>query len=537
MLKIIYDTIEIICRSSGSCGSIVLSERDSSYEVLAYYYEKGFSPNEINQSIINSLRKEQLSLSEQTSSKVLTDLLRTEKLKSFYFHPFRKQAENDTVYALVLLSSKLNFYTKSKAKTIDLIAGLLQSQLETIGNKAIHQGTHKPENATSDDYKNKLETVKKIAGEFIFLLNKEGYFAEVNPYGASSLDYDAAEIIGKHFTDLVSRKEQANSAKSFQQILKRKKAVSFETIFISKFGNEIRYEIKCKPLYKDDELTGVIGTGRNISELRMYEDKLNDLETKLKEAQRIIAIERQRSKRQKSFLDEMNNMKSDFVSNISHELRTPLASIIGFSETITSDSSMPDEMKTEFINIILNEGKRLAKLVNDLLDISRFEEDNIFVVKSEFDIIAVLKEVINLNRSAINKKNITLTSEIFDENIILNADKGKIFLVLDSIIKNAIKQTQNNGRIIITAQSLYKEFEITVSDTGVGIPETDLHSIFKKFQRVKFLDQTPEDTGLNLVFIKQIVDLHKGFIAIQSEINKGTTVIIKLPRDLTSSIN
>ncbi|HUX60850.1 MAG TPA: PAS domain-containing sensor histidine kinase, partial [Ignavibacteriaceae bacterium] len=317
----------------------------------------------------------------------------------------------------------------------------------------------------------------------------------------------------------------------------KKKTISFETIFISKFGNEIRYEIKCKPIYKDDELTGVIGTGRNISELRMYEDKLNDLETKLKEAQRIIAIERQRSKRQKSFLDEMNNMKSDFVSNISHELRTPLASIIGFSETITSDSSMPDEMKTEFINIILNEGKRLAKLVNDLLDISRFEDDNIFVVKSEFDIIAVLKEVINLNRSAINKKNITLTSEIFDENIILNADKGKIFLVLDSIIKNAIKQTQNNGRIIITAQSLYKEFEITVSDTGVGIPETEMHSIFKKFQRVKFLDQTPEDTGLNLVFIKQIVDLHKGFIAIQSEINRGTTVIIKLPRDLTSSIN
>lgn len=537
MLKIIYDTIEIICRSSGSCGGVLLSERNSSPEILSHFYDKGFSQNEINESIIKILKKEKLSLSELVSSKALNEIFRTGNLKSFYFRPFHIQAKSETVYVLILLSTKENFYTKAKVKTVDLISGLLNSQLEILLDKVSRHGIDKTDNTLSEEYKSKLETVKKISGEFIFILNKEGIFVEVNPYGASSLDYDAVEIIGRHFTDLVSRKEQGKTAKSFQQILKKKKAVSFETIFISKFGDEIRYEVKCRPTYKDDKLNGVIGTGRNISELRMYEDKLNDLGTRLKEAQRIIAIERQRSKRQKSFLDEMNNMKSDFVSNISHELRTPLASIIGFSETITSDSSMPDEMKTEFINIILNEGKRLAKLVNDLLDVSRFEGDNIFVVKSEFDIINVLKEVINLNRNSINKKNITLTSEIFDEYIILNADKGKIFLVLDSIIKNAIKQTQNDGRIIITAQSLYKEFEITVSDTGAGISESELHSIFKKFQRVKFLDQTPEDTGLNLVFIKQIVDLHKGFIAIQSEINNGTTVIIKLPRDLTISIN
>ncbi|MHB1688041.1 MAG: PAS domain-containing sensor histidine kinase [Ignavibacteriaceae bacterium] len=413
----------------------------------------------------------------------------------------------------------------------------LKNELESFGMKNITGEVKKKNEPLTDEYKSRFETLKEVASEFIFLLDKEGCFSEVNSYGASSLDYEAADLNGMHFTDLVSAKAKGETAKSFQQILKQKKLFSFETIFISKFGNEIRYEINCKPLMKNDKVNGVIGAGRNISELRMYENKLNNLDTRLIEAQRIISIERQRSKRQKSFLDELNKMKSEFVSNISHELRTPLASIIGFSETIASDLNMPDEMKNEFINIILTEGKRLAKLVNELLDISRYEEVDTNIVKSEFDIIHILKEAINLNRKIIKEKNITLTQELFNENVILNADKEKISLVLDSVIKNAVKQTKEGGRIIITAQSLYKEFEITVSDTGTGIPESELPAIFKKFKRVKYLDQETEDTGLNLVFIKQIVDLHKGFIAIQSEVNKGTTVIIKLPGDLKSSIN
>ncbi|MHB8578559.1 MAG: PAS domain-containing sensor histidine kinase [Ignavibacteriaceae bacterium] len=535
MLKIINYTLEIICRSSSSCCGCLLSERNSSYEIISSFNDAPYSTKESSKSILKSLKKEKLSFSELESSKTFKNILMNEKFNS----SFSRQLilPNESIFYLILFSPKENFYTKAKIKIIEHTADLLKSQLEFLYEKNYSEGINETGKFLLNGYQNKFETVKEIASEFIFLLDIEGYFAEVNSYGASSLDYEPSELTGRHFTDLVSAKEQGKTAKSIQQLLKKKEIVTFETIFISKFGNNVRYEIKCKPLSHDNEINGVIGIGRNISELRSYEDKLNDIDARLKEAQRIILIERQRSKRQKSFLDELNNMKSDFVSNISHELRTPLASIIGFSETITSDLSMPDDMKTEFINIILNEGKRLAKLVNDLLNISRFEEGNIFIAKSEFNIIPVLKDAINLNRNAINKKNITLTIEILDENIILNADKGKILLVLDSIIKNAIKQTNTEGRIIIIAQSLYKEFEITISDTGTGISESALQSIFKKFQRVKFLDQTPEETGLNLVFIKQIVDLHKGFIAIQSELNNGTSVIIKLPRDLTSSIN
>lgn len=102
---------------------------------------------------------------------------------------------------------------------------------------------------------------------------------------------------------------------------------------------------------------------------------------RLLEANRLVSIEKQRSKRQKTILTELNRMKSEFVSNISHELRTPLASIIGFSETISSDPNMPTEMRNEFNEIILNEGKRLAKLINEMLDISRLEGGQIELFK------------------------------------------------------------------------------------------------------------------------------------------------------------
>jgi signal transduction histidine kinase len=102
---------------------------------------------------------------------------------------------------------------------------------------------------------------------------------------------------------------------------------------------------------------------------------------------------------------------------------------------------------------------------------------------------------------------------------------------MNNLLSNAVKFTPHKGRINITALSLYKEIEISVSDTGAGIPEKDLPYIFQKFYRVNRPGTEIPGTGLGLVFVKQIVDLHKGFITIQSEVNKGTTVILKLPKE------
>ena len=213
-------------------------------------------------------------------------------------------------------------------------------------------------------------------------------------------------------------------------------------------------------------------------------------------------------------------------------MRTPLASIIGFSETLVSDSEMPKDMQNEFLNIILKEGKRLAGLINDVLDLNKIEGGGIVLNRSNFDIINLLNRVIKNSRNSIEVKNMVFTSDIPVEEVIINGDEEKLEEVFNGLVNNSIKFTEPGGRITISAQTLYKEIEIIVSDTGVGIPEKDLPNIFQKFYRVSRPGTEIPGTGLGLVFAKQIVDLHKGLINVESEINNGTSFVVKLPKSL-----
>ena len=283
-------------------------------------------------------------------------------------------------------------------------------------------------------------------------------------------------------------------------------------------------------MYVDGKINEIVLVGKDITHLREVTDEIENLKMKLIEANRLIAIERQRANQRKSFLEELNKMKSDFVSNISHELRTPLASIIGFSETIDSDPDIPETMRVEFNSTILNEGKRLARLINDILDISKLEGGEIEIVKSKFDIILTLNEVIETNIKNAQAKNIVLSYELPEEEILIDADKERISQIIGRLLNNAIKFTNEKGRIKVILKNLFKEIEIIISDTGIGIPETDLPYIFQKFYRVNRPGTEIPGTGLGLAFVKQIVDLHKGFITVQSGVGKGTTFAIKLPK-------
>jgi Signal transduction histidine kinase len=274
----------------------------------------------------------------------------------------------------------------------------------------------------------------------------------------------------------------------------------------------------------------MLGIGRNITQRRFYEDKMKDLNSKLVEANRLISIERDRAKQKISVLEELNRLKNEFVSNISHELRTPLASIIGFSETISSDPAMPDETRNEFIEIILSEGKRLARLINDILDLSKIEGGKIELAKNNNDVIKILHEAIEANQKTAELKNLAFTYDMPEDEVILFCDRERILQVFNNVISNAIKFTEEKGRVKIIVQNFYKELEVIISDTGVGIPAKDIPHIFDKFFRVERPGTEIAGTGLGLVFVKQIVDSHNGLVTVQSEVNKGTTFVIKLPK-------
>jgi PAS domain S-box-containing protein len=382
----------------------------------------------------------------------------------------------------------------------------------------------------------RFRTLIDTANDLIFNLDNYGYFLTVNTDGALSLGYKAEDMIGKHFLEFVDEENKADVAIAFQKILKSENINSFEAVLVNKSKGNLFFEIKARPIKKNNEITGMLGIGRNVSERRKVEEKLKELNTRLIEANRIISVERDRAKQQISILEEVNKLKSEFISNISHELRTPLASIVGFSETISAEPDISKEMLTEFNSIILSEGKRLARLINDFLDFAKIEAGKMDLVKSVFDISELVKELSDKAKLFADEKGVVFKTEIPEKEILLFADRERIGRVINQLLSNAIKFTNRNGRVSIIGQDFPKEFELIITDTGIGIAEQDLQKIFQKFFKVENPGTLNTGAGIGLGLAKQIVDLHRGLISVRSEVNKGTTFIVKLPKMVETKI-
>lgn len=376
----------------------------------------------------------------------------------------------------------------------------------------------------------KFRQLVETADDLIFSLNKNGYFQSINKSGSNALGYSSEEIINKHFLEFIDDDSKADIAVVFQDMLTNANVTTFETTFLERFGSKLVFEIQASPLYEEGKINGLIGIGRDITQRRQDELKLKELNTKLIEANRIISIERDRAKQQITVLEELNKLKNEFISNVSHELRTPLASIVGFAETIVSDAELPQETIHEFSNIILTEGKRLARLVNDILDFSKLESGTETLNRINFNLATALKELSETFKESAESKGISLNVEIPEAQIEIFADKERIQKAFSNIISNGIKFTDKGGRVSILVQDFLKEVEVIISDTGIGIPNEKIPELFQKFSKVNRPGSQIPGAGFGLVTVKQIIDLHKGLIQVKSEINKGTSFIVRLPK-------
>jgi PAS domain S-box-containing protein len=368
------------------------------------------------------------------------------------------------------------------------------------------------------------------AEDLIFILNGFGCFGMVNKNGANALGYTPDEMIGKHFLEFIDKESEMEVAAAFNKILTTDGITTFETTFLDRFDKGVMFEVSAKPMLTDGQVSGMLSIGRNITRRKQDEQKIRDLNTKLVEANRIISIERERARHKITVLEELNKLKGEFISNVSHELRTPLASIVGFAETILSDSELPKSTIQEFSNIILMEGKRLGKLINDILDFSKLQSGDEELYKESTNVLSIINDVIRNFSEQIKEKNFIISKEFPPNDLIISIDRERILKVISNLMSNAIKYTTPGGRISFIVQDFGKEIEIAVTDTGVGIPEDELPKLFQKFSKVQQSGNPLGGAGFGLVSAKQIIDLHKGFIKVRSQVNKGTTFIIRLPK-------
>ncbi|MFD1851093.1 two-component system histidine kinase PnpS [Oceanobacillus bengalensis] len=229
-------------------------------------------------------------------------------------------------------------------------------------------------------------------------------------------------------------------------------------------------------------------------------------------------------------LKKLEIMRKDFVANVSHELRTPITSIKGFAETLLEDGINDRENAKEFLKIIYKESDRMQLLIEDLLTLSRLEEENFQLVLNKIDVSELADEIVPTFLLKARKKKLNLTVSIEDK-LELKADKEKLKQIFINLLDNAMHYTPENGKITLTVTSTADYVHIKVSDTGIGIEQKALPRIFERFYRVdKARSRNTGGTGLGLAIVKHIVEVHEGKITIDSEVNEGTNVHVYLPR-------
>jgi GAF domain-containing protein/anti-sigma regulatory factor (Ser/Thr protein kinase) len=232
-----------------------------------------------------------------------------------------------------------------------------------------------------------------------------------------------------------------------------------------------------------------------------------------------------------SQIEAANRHKSEFLANMSHELRTPLNAIIGFSEVLQEKLfGELNEKQAEYTSDILTSGQHLLSLINEILDLSKVEAGRMELELAPFDLPLAIDNARTFVRERAVKHGITLDVDVDDRLGEYVGDERKIKQILLNLLSNAVKFTPEGGRISITANKTDTGAEISVSDTGIGIPPAEQPTIFEEFRQVGGdYAHKKEGTGLGLTLAKKFVELHGGKIWVESEVGKGSTFTFTLP--------
>lgn len=225
--------------------------------------------------------------------------------------------------------------------------------------------------------------------------------------------------------------------------------------------------------------------------------------------------------------EEMNRLKSNFLTNMSHELRTPLVAILGASQILSMD--LESSKNGEWASMIYKSGKRLMETLNLILDLSKIEAKKIELKYVKVSLNSLIAESVKLFEPLAASKNIFIKAEYNSGNLIIIIDERLIVEVLNNIINNAVKFTEVGGvtvSLFLTNESII----IRVTDTGIGIPEDKLNEIFEEFRQVsEGTNRTFEGTGLGLTITKRFVELMGGKIFVESKYNQGSSFSVHLP--------
>ena len=389
-------------------------------------------------------------------------------------------------------SKKLHKFTQREVRLLLAFSSQLGSALE---NAQLYDEVNKE--------KAYIENLVDNAGDAIISTDVEDRILTWNHGAEVIFGYSKEETIGQSLTILLPSHRAGELEEIRDKVRLAGVIRNLEVSRIRRDGIIIEASLAVSPIRdKDDNVIGFLHLARDITEKKRYEQRLK----------------------------ELDQMKSAFVSNVSHELRTPLTAIKASADNML-DRLLGDlnEKQVGYLTRIKSNSDRLARLINDLLDLSTIEAGKINLRPTNLPLVTLVKEAAESLKPVATEKLINLNVVCADSGVIAWADRDKVIQVLMNLIGNALKFTPPRGQVTVAVKKNDVAWmQISVTDTGPGVPGEEVNKVFGRFYQI---DRTGKGTGLGLAISKALVEMHGGKIWLESEVGKGSTFCFTLPAE------
>jgi PAS domain S-box-containing protein len=376
----------------------------------------------------------------------------------------------------------------------------------------IINGVHSPADAPALGFLSSdllLAAIVDSSDDAIVSKNLDGTITSWNRGAERIFGYPAQEMIGQPILRLIPPDRLQEEPEIISRIRRGERVDHFETVRIRKDGTLVDVSLTISPVKNEiGIIVGASKIARDISDQKRALEKLAEANEALTRADRL---------------------KADFISTLSHELRTPLTAIAGWID-ILRDGATPEEL-AQGLTVIERNVRAQSQLIDDLLDMSRIESGKLILDIQRLDLPPVLTAAIDSVRPTAQAKGVQLTSTFSSIGLAVMADRNRLQQIVWNLLINAIKFTPAGGHVHVDLRKVHSHVEISVTDTGAGIPLNFLNHIFERFSQADASSTRRHGgLGLGLAIVKHLVELHGGSVQARSQgKDLGATFIVSLP--------
>ena len=348
----------------------------------------------------------------------------------------------------------------------------------------------------------------------IMTTDPRGIISDVNHQMESLTGCTRDELIGAPFKNYFTDQKRAEAA--IKRVLREGKVTNYELTALARDGKKTVVSYNATTFYdRDRNLKGVFAAARDVTDRKQFEHTLQLNNVELESA--------------KAAAEKANLAKSEFLSSMSHELRTPLNGVLGFAQLMESETPAPSPSQQRSIQQILKGGWYLLRLINEILDLAMIESGKVTISSEPMSLAEVLHDCRVLIGPQATKREIELMFPKFDDPHYIHADLTRVKQVMINLLSNAIKYNRIGGTVTVRCTLQEKHVRVHVKDTGAGLAPEQIAQLFQPFNRLGQEDSIEEGTGIGLVVTKQLVELMKGTIGVESARGVGTEFWVDFP--------